>query len=294
MIMERIIKSVKVFIELSKIRVALLVSVTAFAGFVVSAGGLSPAVVPAVAGTFLLACGALALNQYQERRTDALMDRTRSRPLPSGRTGPLTVVAYASSCIVAGFLVMLVFTGTLPAVTGLAAVCWYNTVYLFLKRRTAFASIPGSLAGALPVLIGSEAASGRVFVPGVLLLAVFMIVWQMPHFWMIVMKYGEDYERAGLPSLTGRFTSGQISRITFVWVLAAAMLPLLMPLYGLINSPATWLILIAVTLVLLMNAAGRLLVKAGTRPRKIDLAAVNLYALAVMLIIVLDSVLRTA
>lgn len=302
----RLKSHIKLFIELGKVKIALLAALSAFAGFVVAANGLSAGAVFAVSGIFLMACGALALNQYQERHSDALMDRTKSRPLPSGRTRPFIVLSFAVTCIAAGFLVLLLaspqegpalsvlrFRSVLPAVTGLIAVIWYNIVYLLLKRKNAFASIPGSLAGALPLLAGFLAGGGHLTDPRVLVLVVFMIVWQVPHFWMIAMRYGRDYEKAGIPSLTGIFTPAQMSRMVFVWGIAAALISLMLPLYGVISFPAAWLVLLLSSLVLFWIMTRLLVSRSGKVPGRADLAAINIYAVAIMLVTILDRILHT-
>ena len=96
----------RLFVELSKVRIALLAAFSAAAGFMTAADRLSSGIIAPVSGIFLLACGALSLNQYQERNSDALMDRTRSRPLPSGRVKSVTVILFSLSCIAAGFLLL--------------------------------------------------------------------------------------------------------------------------------------------------------------------------------------------
>ncbi|MCL4558314.1 MAG: UbiA family prenyltransferase [Deltaproteobacteria bacterium] len=282
--------SFRLFIELSKVRIALLAAFSAAAGFVAAAGRLSSGIIAPVSGIFFLACGALSLNQYQERYTDALMDRTRSRPLPSGRVKPVTVISFSLLCIAAGFLLLFFFVGLWTACTGLFAVFWYNAVYLLIKRRNAFASIPGSITGAVPPLAGFEAGGGHVTDPRLLVLMVFMVVWQIPHFWLIVMKYGKDYEKARLPSLSRVFTKRQLSRITFLWVASTAMISFMMPLYGIISLRTAVLLLFPFTVVLLWYMARLLIFNAGQCPRKMDLIAINLYASAIILICILDRI----
>lgn len=289
---KRIWSHIRLFIELSKIRIALLAALSASAGFMIATDRLSYGVIAPVLGIFFLACGALALNQYQERHTDALMDRTMSRPLPSGRTRPVTVVSFSISCIASGFFVLLYFVSLQVACMGLFAVFWYNAIYLFIKRKNAFASIPGSIAGAIPPVVGFEAGGGHIPDPGLLILAVFMVVWQIPHFWLIVKKYGKDYEKAKLPSLTRVFTARQLSRITFTWIISTAMIPLMMPLYGIISLRVAALLLFPVTLVLLWDMAGLLIFRVRECPGRYDFAIVNVYALIIILVLVIDKLLN--
>ncbi len=284
---------IKLCVELSKVRIAMLAAFSAAAGFIMAANGLSYGIIAPVLGIFIMACGALALNQYQERSTDALMDRTMSRPLPSGRTRPGAVVFFSIACIAAGSLVLFFLVSLRTACTGLFAVFWYNAVYLFIKRKNAFASIPGTIAGAVPPVVGFEAGGGHISDPRLLVLVVFMVVWQVPHFWLIVMKYGKDYEKAKLPSPTRVFTARQLARITFVWIISTAIVPLLMPLYGVISLRPAALLLFPVTLVLLWDMTALLIFRVREYPGRYDFMIVNAYAIVVMLLLVTDTMLKS-
>ncbi|MCL4469160.1 MAG: UbiA family prenyltransferase [Deltaproteobacteria bacterium] len=287
----RIGNSLRLFIELSKVRIALLAAFSAAAGFMTAADRLSSGIIAPVSGIFLLACGALSLNQYQERNTDALMDRTRLRPLPSGRVKSVTVISFSLSCIAAGFLLLFFFVSLETAGIGLFAVFWYNAVYLIIKRKNAFASIPGAITGAVPPVAGFEAGGGHLTDPRLLVLVVFMVVWQIPHFWLIVMKYGKDYEKARLPSLSRVFTTRQLSRMTFLWIISTAMIPLMMPLYGIISLRVAALLLFPVTLILLGDMAELLIFRVREYPGKYDFMIINAYALLIMVLLIMDKML---
>jgi protoheme IX farnesyltransferase len=119
---------------------------------------------------------------------------------------------------------------------GVFTVFWYNGVYTPLKRVTAFAAVPGGLVGALPPVIGWVCAGGDIFDPRIRAVAFFFFIWQIPHFWLLLMRTGEDYRRAGLPSLTSVFSREQLARVTFVWMLATAVASLVFPLFGVTRS----------------------------------------------------------
>ncbi len=204
-----------------------------------------------LAGVFLLACGASALNQVQERDIDARMERTFRRPLPSGMVTRVHAFDVSLALVTVGLFLLLNDGGGTAALLGLFAVLWYNAVYTYLKRITAFAAVPGALVGAIPPAIGWVSAGGSIVDPRLLALVFIFFMWQVPHFWLLILRRGKEYENAGLPSLTRIMGREQIARITYVWIVAAAVATLALPLYGNVRSvlislsfipPAVWLI----------------------------------------------------
>jgi protoheme IX farnesyltransferase len=225
-----------IIVELSKVRIACLSTASAATGFVLAERGVSLLMVPALLGVFLLACGAAALNQAQEGDIDARMKRTQRRPIPSGRISVRGAVAIAVALLVAGSA--LLSFNTVAMLLGFATVLWYNGVYTPLKRVSAFAASPGGVVGAIPPVIGWVAGGGAATDPRILAVAFFFFVWQVPHFWLLLLRIGDEYARAGLPTLTRKFTRPQFARIIYVWMLATAVACVSMPLFGV--SPAVW------------------------------------------------------
>src|SRR5512147_2911978 len=135
------------YAELCKLRISLLSAFSAGMGFLLSAHRIGSEMLSATFGVFLLSCGACALNQFQERDVDALMPRTSGRPLPSGRIGPGNAFCFAAVLILLGELIFLVTDEITSSMLGLFAVVWYNGVYTALKKKTAFAALPGALLG---------------------------------------------------------------------------------------------------------------------------------------------------
>lgn len=212
------------FVTLAKPRLNLLVIVSAAAGYVMAGGTAAPVLLfCTLAGTALVAGGASAFNQAYERDTDALMRRTRLRPLPDGRLGAGEAVAFASILSAAGLLVLAAGANVLSAVVALATLLSYAVLYTPLKRRSSFATVIGAIPGALPPVIGWAAASNTVS-RGAWILFGIVFLWQLPHFLAIAWMYREDYARARLPMLPviepdGRSTGRQSM------VYAAALLP---------------------------------------------------------------------
>jgi len=226
----------KPWLELVKLRITIASMVTTSVGYILVRGQVDAAMIPALVGIFLQACGAAALNQVQDARLDTRMGRTEGRPIPSGRLTRTRALAGSLSLLVAGTATLL-FYGPVPALLGLAAAVVYNGIYTPLKRVTPFAALPGALVGALPPAVGWIAAGGYLSDPSLHLLAFFFFLWQMPHFWLLLMHYEQDYAESGLPSLFDRFDRRQIARLTFVWIAAVTATSVLMPLFSLFDSP---------------------------------------------------------
>ncbi len=232
-------QNISPYLQLCKMKISLFSALSAAAGFCVSSSKLSMAILLPVLGVFVLACGSSALNQYQEREIDLLMARTKDRPLPSGRIKPLHALYVSGALIGSGFLLLAV-SGSLPAaLLGLFAVLWYNGIYTYLKRKTAFAVIPGALVGAIPPAIGWMLGGGGLLDPRLPALCFFFFMWQVPHFWALLLHYGGEYEKAGLPSLSGIFSRRQLVRITSHWIFATVVSSLFLFLYDLVHTPAT-------------------------------------------------------
>lgn len=181
-------------------------------------------------GVFFLGIASSALNQIQERDVDAQMDRTKNRPLVK-RTIPLTsAFLFTIFSFISGIILLWIYGSTIAMVLGVLTMLWYNGLYTWLKRKTAFAVIPGSITGAIPPIIGWTAAGGYIFDFKILLIAFIFFIGQVPHFWLLIDKYGDQYKKAGLPNLTDIFSSNQIKRLSFIW-LASSLISALLLLY---------------------------------------------------------------
>jgi len=203
------------WLELTKPRITLLVVFTSLVGFV-AASAASPwtgLLTAALVGTGLVAGGASVLNMVMERGTDALMHRTRSRPIPAGRIRPVEARWFGALLTVSGLAVLAGFCGGLAALVAFTTWASYLFLYTPLKRRTHLSTLVGAVPGALPPVIGWAAASGSLE-PGAFILFAILFLWQVPHFLAIAWLYREDYERGGFPMLPvidreGRITGRQ-------------------------------------------------------------------------------------
>jgi heme o synthase len=186
------------FAELVKARLTLLVLLTTAVGFYLGAAGSINyiALFHAVFGTAFAAAGASALNQWWERRLDALMHRTRMRPIPAGRMLPRDALIVGSLLAIAGVTYLTIACNWLSAVLAALTIAIYIFWYTPLKRISTANTLVGAIPGALPPMIGWVAASGRLD-PGAWSLFAILFFWQLPHFFAIAWIYREDYARAG-------------------------------------------------------------------------------------------------
>lgn len=214
------------FLALAKPRLNFLVVVTATVGYYVGAGEAIDLAVMfhTICGTALVAGASAALNQVYERDTDALMRRTRTRPLPDGRMVPAEARWFAAVLGMLGLLQLAVGANPLAALVALATLVSYVAIYTPLKRHTPLSTMIGAVPGALPPLIGWAAARGSLG-PAAWVLFGIVFLWQIPHFLAIAWLYRDEYERAGMPLLPvihpdGRSTGQQVV------LHAAALLPL--------------------------------------------------------------------
>ena len=190
------------YLELTKPRITLTVVMTALVGYVMGTRGpvSFPRMGVALAATALVAAGASALNMLLERRTDALMLRTRNRPVAAGRLRPGEALAFGLAVTIAGLLILYFGAGPLAALVAFVTWASYLFAYTPLKTRTSLSTIVGAFPGALPPVIGWAAARGQIE-PGAVVLFAILFLWQIPHFLAIAWIYREDYARGGLPML---------------------------------------------------------------------------------------------
>jgi len=190
------------YVALTKPRLNFLVVATSAAGYYLGAAGTvdGAAMAEAVAGTALVAGGAAVLNQLYERDTDALMRRTRMRPLPAGRVVPTDAGLFGAALSLGGLALLAARTNWLAAGLALITLLVYLAVYTPMKRRTSAATLVGAVPGGLPALIGWTASHGGVAIGGAALFAI-VFLWQIPHFMAIAWLYRDDYGKAGFPML---------------------------------------------------------------------------------------------
>ena len=191
------------YVSLTKPRVLMLLLVSAVTSMFIAVGPtVSPGVIFATLLGGAMASGAgSAFNQWWERDLDALMGRTMTRPVASGRLPGHHVLIFSASLAVGSFMVLTVFVNLLAAVLALAGGLFYVIVYtLWLKRYTPQNIVIGGAAGSFPALVGWAAATGEIAWPA-LILGFIVFLWTPPHFWSLAIVYKDDYARAGFPMM---------------------------------------------------------------------------------------------
>lgn len=218
------------YAELAKLRIAVLVLVTVSVGYALGSEDRFDAVrlAHALLGITIAAAGSSTLNQWWEHRTDALMNRTRRRPIPSGRVGRSEALVFGLATALAGPLYLAVTVNPLVAGLTLLTVILYSAIYTPLKPRTALCTAIGAVPGALPPVLGWAAAQNGLTWEAFGLFAI-LFLWQFPHFLAIAWLYQEDYDRAGLkmvPRTTqGRSLAGLLAVGYAVALIPASLLP---------------------------------------------------------------------
>ena len=243
------------YLALTKPRLNFLVVATSAAGYYLGGTGNADVVsmAEAVAGTALVAGGAAVLNQVYERDTDALMRRTRQRPLPAGRVTPADARVFGLVLSVAGLVLLAARANWLSAALALATLLTYLVIYTPMKRRTPLSTIIGAVPGALPALIGWTASHGSIDRSGAALFAI-VFCWQLPHFMAIAWLYRDDYAKAGFPMLPVIDPEGRRAGRQAV-LYAAALVPVsLLPTLAAISGVVYFAAALVLSLGLLMLA----------------------------------------
>ena len=287
-----ILRWLSLIAEIVKIKITVLVMLTTLLGYLLAASQVTIDLIYPAVGIFLLACGSAALNQYQERNIDVLMDRTKDRPIPSGRIKAYNVLIISISFLIAGSLLLFFKTNAVTLLIGLLAFFWYNGVYTLLKKKTAYAILPGSLIGALPPIAGWTAAGGSVFDFDILFISLYFFVWQIPHFWLLLLIYDKDYETVGLPTLTKIFGRKNLINITFVLILFTLLIAMLIPFIGIVNYTISSVSLTIVSLGLLYLAIGFLRSPVEHKEVLKMFVSINIYTLIIITLLSIDKLIK--
>jgi heme o synthase len=213
------------FFELTKPRIAFMLVLTSAAGFYLGSTGNFDFVlfINSVIGITLLAFGVATLNQFIERRTDALMERTAKRPLPTNKVSPAEALIFGMILTISAEIYLAVLVNFLTAGLGLIVIVGYVLLYTPLKTKTSASTAIGAIPGAMPPLMGWTSASNEITL-GAWILFAMLFLWQFPHFLAIAWMYKEQYAKAGILMLPVVEPAGKITAVQIV-VFTLMLLP---------------------------------------------------------------------
>ncbi len=279
---------VAAFVELTKPRIAFMLLLTSAAGFYLGNRGAFDLMLftNAMIGIVLLAFGVATLNQWLERSTDVLMDRTAKRPLPTGKVTPTEALAFGLILCVSAEIYLYFLVNPLTAVLGLSVIVGYVLLYTPLKTRTSASTAIGAIPGAMPPLMGWTSSANEISL-GAWALFAFLFLWQFPHFLAIAWMYKDQYAKAGILMLpvvepSGRITARQIVLFTIMMV-PVSLAPFFLGFAG-------WIFLLAAALLgiwFLVESVRTARAKTPEMARRLLLVSV-LYLPIIFAILVLD------
>lgn len=245
------IVNMRIIFKLTRFYLSLAIAFSSLAGFILFNHTLNWTALWTFIGVLFLACSASVINQIQEMDLDALMKRTQDRPLPSKQLKPQSALFMSIGIGLKGFLLLYFVASPISAFLGVFNIFWYNMVYTPLKRKTRYAVLIGAVTGSIPPTMGWAAAGGNIFSPDILLVAFFMFLWQIPHFWLLLLKFGKEYEIAGFPSVFSFKNERQIRNIIFFWIIGTSASTISFPFFHVISSPVLIVSLVLINIILI-------------------------------------------
>ena len=210
---------IKDFIVLTKFVLSFAVSLSALFAYIMAKGEIGTDMFIATFAVLLVAMGVSTLNQVQEYKEDALMERTKHRPIASGKWSPRTAIMIAAVLIISSLVLIYDLLGITGVNLFLFSFIWYNLFYTPLKKKSALAVVPGAILGVIPPAIGWLAAGHSLMEAEFYALGLFYFVWQVPHFWLLVMLHYGDYAGAGYPTAMRLFGKLTLQRLTYYWLI---------------------------------------------------------------------------
>jgi len=284
------IANVKDYISFTKAILSAAVGIPGLLVYLLATDVMSSSIYVAMAAIFLLALGVSALNQFQERHLDALMPRTKNRPLVTGHIGKKQAIAIIFFLITCSMLTIYTVLGLSGVFIFALVVFLYNGVYTPMKRTSAYAVFPGALLGVVPPVVCWMVSGESIFQPSFYALAWFYFIWQMPHFWLLVLVYQDDYNKAKFPNMANVLGSESLARVTYIWILFTIISALMAVSFFIPENMFILAIILAHSIFMLYK--GAVLLKADTwRNKKLcrkTFMQLNLYTLIVIGLLVVD------
>ncbi|MDH4262813.1 MAG: protoheme IX farnesyltransferase [Spirochaetia bacterium] len=270
-------------LELGKIKITFSVTVTTTVGYLLAPQPWKSNLIWPVLGILLIGLSSAALNQIQDQKLDLKMKRTQGRPLPSGRVTTGFAWAYVLLYFFIGVSILFVKTNIIAGALGISAYVWYNGIYTYLKRISPIAVIPGSVIGGVPPAVGWAAAGGDILDPYILSICIFMVIWQIPHFWLLLFLYGNDYHAAGLPTLTKIISERSLQILTFIGIVLTITSAFMITFFGNYNDKYGYAITLILSVVLIYLSIGLLLNSKNILYKK-TFISINIYSVLILIL----------
>jgi protoheme IX farnesyltransferase len=283
---------VKGIFELSKVRITIFVALTTALGYILASDTLSFSFLYPTAGIFLLACSSAVVNHIQENKYDKIMVRTMYRPIPSGLISIPQAVMISALLFISGISVLYLKTNLNVIITGILTYIAYNFIYTPLKRKISWAIIPGSLVGALPPVAGWIAAGKGINNTQIILIAAFLFIWQIPHFWLLLIANEKDYRKAGFPVLTDRLSRVQLVNYIFGGLILTAISAIYFVSAGYINYTILSVLIFLLTGLFIYHSAAFLKRNRENRNIKDMFIKLNIYTLIFLVLLLTDKLIK--
>jgi heme o synthase len=278
------------FLILIRINLSAAITFSAFVAWFICAQKVTAGSLVTMAAVFFLASGTSVLNQFQERKVDALMNRTKRRPIPAGDIDAGWALMISFFFILCGVFLFALRSLWIPLSLGIFNIMLYNGIYTPLKKRTTFSLIIGALTGAVPVLMGWTAAGGNILDHRALALALFIFFWQIPHFWLLMLTHSTDYKNAGIPAITDNLSLDQVKRLILIWLFASTLTSLFLILKEFVHPYLSGIPVMILNLAILIVTFFRFFLKKSESFRFLFIL-VNIFLFAVLCTLLIEKLL---
>lgn len=243
-----IIENIKIFFELSKFRLSLLVSLSSVFGFLISSKSvdINEVFILLIAG-YLVSSSSVINNQIFERDLDKLMERTKKRPIPTDRVSIKKSILISFTSMIVGLSLISYYLNIYAALLSLISLILYSFVYTPMKKIGPVAVFIGAIPGALPPLIGWVASTGQITLEAIIIFSI-QFIWQFPHFWAIAWMYDDDYKKAGFKLLPNKGEKNMKTAVNIMiytlFLIPLGLLPTIFGITGIISGAVAVLLAI--------------------------------------------------
>lgn len=243
-----IIENIKIFFELSKFRLSLLVSLSSIFGFLISSKSvdINEVFILLISG-YLVSSSSVINNQIFERDLDKLMERTKKRPIPTDRVSIKKSILISFTSMIVGLSLISYYLNIYAALLSLISLILYSFVYTPMKKIGPIAVFIGAIPGALPPLIGWVASTGQITLEAIIIFSI-QFIWQFPHFWAIAWMYDDDYKKAGFKLLPNNGEKNMKTAVNIMiytlFLIPLGLLPTIFGITGIISGAVAVLLAI--------------------------------------------------